>query len=377
LRYAQFQMTEYTFANGSRVTTSPPAAPGAPETQAITGLSSCTPYWFAIKTKDSFGNWSALSNVLGAPTMCGGGGGGFRAQDAGSPRFSAGGAPPAGVRPGSPDPAKAALAIEMSLPDGIPRWSLGYLSADQVGALAGADSASILLQTPGEDGAWRKRSHIVLAGGGQRLGVRALKRPGRIVFLGRYDLQQTWSAVDFDSPGGDSVVSIAAAQSSRRGDVRSSIDGDGSSALDLAAGDTLLVAYAPGLKRDVTPQGWFFIVGPPGSEVAAAGLRRPSLSEKVPLPAAFALRQNHPNPFSERTTIRFELPVASPVRLEVFDLQGRLVRTLAEAQFPAGFHALDWDHRDGRGHGVGAGVYLYRIQAGSFGDQKKMVLLAR
>lgn len=376
LRYAQFPMTEYTFANGSRVTTSPPGAPGAPESQAVTGLSSCTPYWFAIKTKDSFGTWSALSNVLDTPTMCGGGGGGFRAQRAGSPRFSAGGAPLAGVRPGSPDPAQAALAIEMSLPDGIPRWSLGYLSADEVGALAGADSASILLQTPGEDGAWHKRVHIVLATGGQRLGVRAFKRAGRIVFLGPYDLQQTWSAVEFDSPGRDSVVSIAAAHSSRRGDVRSSIDAEGSPTLDLAAGDTLLVAYAPGMKRDVTPQGWFFIVGPPGSEVAAAGLRRPGLSEQAPLPAAFALRQNHPNPFAGRTTIRFELPVASPVRLEVFDLQGRRVAVLAEGQLAPGYHAIAWNRLDGNGTSVRSGVYLYRLTAGTFRDQKKMALLS-
>ena len=376
LRYAPFQMTEYWFSNGSRVTTSTPGAPGTTEGQAILGLSSCTPYWFAIKTKDSLGNWSALSNVLDAPTMCGGGGGGSRAQQAGSPLFSARGAQPAVVKPGAPDPAKAALAIEMSLPDGIPRWSLCYLSAEEVGVLAGADSASVLLQTPGEDGTWRKRSHIVLAAGGQRLGVRALKRAGRIVFLGPYDLQQTWSAVDFDSPAGDSVVSIAAAQSSLLGDVRSSIDVDGSPGLDLDAGDTLLVAYAPGLKRDVTPQGWFFIVGPPGSEVAAAGLRRPGPSEKVPLPAVFALRQNHPNPFSGRTTIRFELPVTSPVRLEVFDLQGRRVAVLVEGETAAGYHAIAWNRQDGNGASVRPGVYLYRLTAGSFRDQKKMALLS-
>jgi hypothetical protein len=375
LRYAPFPITEPTFYACSRVTTSTPAAPGTPENQSVTGLSSCTPYWFAIRAKDPLGNWSALSNVLDAPTLCGGGGGGFRAQQAGSPLFSARGAQLALVRPGSPDASKAALAIEMTLDDGIPRWSLCYLSAEEVGVLADADSASILLQTPGRDTVWHTRSHIALATGGQRLGVRALKRAGRIVFLGPYDLQQTWSAVEYDSPGRDSVVSIAAVQSSHLGDVRSKLDADGSPNLDLAAGDTLVVTYAPGTERDVTPQGWFFIVGPPGSEVAAAGLRRPGVGEKVPLPAAFALRQNHPNPFSSRTTIRFELPVATPVRLEVFDAQGRLVRTLADGQFPAGFHAVEWDQRDKSGRALGPGVYLYRIQAGSFRDQKKMVLL--
>jgi hypothetical protein len=93
------------------------------------------------------------------------------------------------------------------------------------------------------------------------------------------------------------------------------------------------------------------------------------------LPLAFALRQNQPNPFSGHTTIRFELPVKAHVRLEIFDAQGRLIQRLANAQFPAGFHAVDWDKRAERGQSVGAGVYLYRIQAGAFRDRKKMVLL--
>ncbi len=94
-------------------------------------------------------------------------------------------------------------------------------------------------------------------------------------------------------------------------------------------------------------------------------------------PAVFALRQNQPNPAGVMTTIRFELPVEATLRLEVFDAQGRLVRTLASGRFPAGFHGIQWDHRADRGRPVGAGVYLYRIQAGTFRDQKKLVLLER
>jgi hypothetical protein len=95
----------------------------------------------------------------------------------------------------------------------------------------------------------------------------------------------------------------------------------------------------------------------------------------VSIPTSFALRQNRPNPFSASTTIHFDLPFDSPVQIDVFDAQGRLLRTLADGQFPAGFHAVDWDKRTAGGQSVGAGVYLYRIQAGSFHDEKKMVLL--
>ena len=70
--------------------------------------------------------------------------------------------------------------------------------------------------------------------------------------------------------------------------------------------------------------------------------------------------------------IRFELPIATPVRLEVFDLQGRRIATLAEASFPAGFHTVSWDRRDATGVRVKPGIYLYRLEAGAFRDQKKM-----
>jgi flagellar hook assembly protein FlgD len=65
------------------------------------------------------------------------------------------------------------------------------------------------------------------------------------------------------------------------------------------------------------------------------------------------------------------------VRLEIFDIQGRLLRILADAELPMGQHSVDWDLRAQDGRELGAGVYLYRIQAGAFRDQKKMVMLRR
>jgi hypothetical protein len=92
-------------------------------------------------------------------------------------------------------------------------------------------------------------------------------------------------------------------------------------------------------------------------------------------PVRFALEQNRPNPFSGKTTIRFALPIETSVRLEVFDAMGRQLRTLALGPFSAGYCSFDWDHRDGGGNLVRPGVYLYRLTAGSFRSQKKMVLL--
>jgi hypothetical protein len=93
------------------------------------------------------------------------------------------------------------------------------------------------------------------------------------------------------------------------------------------------------------------------------------------LPATFRLGQNYPNPFNPATTIDYDLPTASPVRIEVFNIAGQKVCTLMDCQMPAGQHTAVWDSRDDHGARVGSGVYLYRITAGDFTDTRKMVLV--
>jgi hypothetical protein len=93
------------------------------------------------------------------------------------------------------------------------------------------------------------------------------------------------------------------------------------------------------------------------------------------LPTVFALAQSQPNPFRSTTSIHFDLPVATPVVLDVIDVQGRLVRRLVDGEFQPGFYEAVWDRVDGHGSRVGPGVYFYRIRAGSFAERKKMILL--
>ncbi|MBT4497741.1 MAG: hypothetical protein HOC74_08470 [Gemmatimonadetes bacterium] len=92
-------------------------------------------------------------------------------------------------------------------------------------------------------------------------------------------------------------------------------------------------------------------------------------------PAAFILHANMPNPFNPETTIRFELPRASVVKLEVFDVLGQRVRTLVAEALPAGMHQVVWDGRSERGAAVGNGLYLYRLEAGDFAQMRRMLLL--
>ena len=96
---------------------------------------------------------------------------------------------------------------------------------------------------------------------------------------------------------------------------------------------------------------------------------------EVATPTRFALLQNRPNPFTGGTTINFELPSAVRVRIEVFDPQGRQVRVLADGAYAPGRWSVEWDRRDAAGRTMSPGLYLYRMRAGSYSDQKKMVLL--
>jgi hypothetical protein len=89
----------------------------------------------------------------------------------------------------------------------------------------------------------------------------------------------------------------------------------------------------------------------------------------------FALAQNQPNPFERRTLFQFELPVKTEVTLEIFDLLGRQVKTIAHGIYQPGRHAVAWDRRDRRGVTVAPGIYAYRLIAGSFRARKSMVIL--
>ena len=93
------------------------------------------------------------------------------------------------------------------------------------------------------------------------------------------------------------------------------------------------------------------------------------------VPASFALSQNYPNPFNPTTNIEFALPQHETVKLEVYDILGRLVTTLANNDMPAGTYKVVWNGKDSRGQSVASGLYLYRLQAGSFTAVKKMLML--
>jgi hypothetical protein len=92
-------------------------------------------------------------------------------------------------------------------------------------------------------------------------------------------------------------------------------------------------------------------------------------------PKPLRLLQNFPNPFNPVTTIRFSVPTKSRVALRVYDVAGRLVKTLLSDEIPAGAHAIKWDGTNHKGQNVASGVYFYRLSAPGRDLTRKMVLL--
>ncbi len=101
-----------------------------------------------------------------------------------------------------------------------------------------------------------------------------------------------------------------------------------------------------------------------GALVTVQGVKTP------PGPRSFALMQNYPNPFNPTTVISYELSANSLVTLKVYDILGREVATLVKGKENAGSHSVTFD-----GSRLASGVYFYRLEAGTFSDTKKLVLV--
>ena len=93
------------------------------------------------------------------------------------------------------------------------------------------------------------------------------------------------------------------------------------------------------------------------------------------LPTEFALSQNYPNPFNPSTTIRYALPGDANVRLRVYDIAGRLVKTLIQGTQNAGYYYVMWDGTDNTGKAIASGIYIYELVAGDFRQVNKMMFL--
>jgi hypothetical protein len=98
-------------------------------------------------------------------------------------------------------------------------------------------------------------------------------------------------------------------------------------------------------------------------------------AEDVLIPSINALESNYPNPFNPSTTIRFSLAGPGHASLRIYDVSGRLVRSLVNGTVDSGPHEILWDGTNDRGAGTASGVYFYRLVTDRYAETKRMVLL--
>ena len=100
-----------------------------------------------------------------------------------------------------------------------------------------------------------------------------------------------------------------------------------------------------------------------------------NIKDYINVLAKYSLHQNFPNPFNPTTTLRYDLPEQGHVRITIYDMLGRDVKTLINEYQDPGYKSIIWDATNDYGKPVSAGMYLYQIQAGEYMQTKKMVYL--
>jgi hypothetical protein len=154
---------------------------------------------------------------------------------------------------------------------------------------------------------------------------------------------------------------------------------------DLAAGAssfntdtyTLDITDWPGGPFSVYFQVYFTDnCGDPHNQVLTLDLQPDTLPTPVGGPTyQNRLEANIPNPFNPSTTIRYEVAESGPASIRVYDVSGKLVRTLVNRSHDVGPYETRWDGRDDSGRRVASGVYFYRLESGRFTQTRRMVLL--
>jgi hypothetical protein len=128
------------------------------------------------------------------------------------------------------------------------------------------------------------------------------------------------------------------------------------------------ITLAPG---DIVPNLNFGYYGSYGIDDSKR--RHPAITTKAI--ASTGLTNIRPNPFNPETTIEFSLSERSKVSMTIYDVSGKLIRTLADGELPVGDHAMAWNGRDNSGQAVSSGVYFLQFVTNNFSQTKKLIVL--
>lgn len=371
LRYSTSQITDSNFSTRSMFSNIPiPRLAGTVQSGAsATGLSSCTWYYVAGETRDRAEHWSAIGGRTKIKTLCNGGGGGASLRVArDEPGAAPGGTSPAddlgsisGLRRfARPTELTGQTSVRMvgSFTRGeAAQWQLAFEDFNGNEAVLEATGTQLVVQEPAAGGGWKTRSSLAATPG--PFGVRSLSNSGRVIFPAGTSLE----ALELDPLS----FSCESATHSRLGDLL----GGSTTAPEFASGDTIRLSYTPSEGQGAGEDRVLIPTPAPQSHMTPT----PRQPTAVDLPKVFALYPARPNPFSRATTIRFDLPHAAVVKIELFDVQGRRIATLVNGSLDAGRRSFSWDGRTDRGGRAAAGVYLCRMTTREFTAERRMSLL--
>jgi hypothetical protein len=307
LRYSTSTITAANFNSATQFPTSPPRSAGFPECQVITDLTECTTYYFAIKTLDEAGNWSGISNVQSAATVC-------VDQTASCPSV-----PPDNVAPGN-----------------------AFLSAS-----AGNASMALSWTAPGDDGTSTGTAS-------------------------EYDLRYSPSSINASNFDAAARATIAAPQAA------------GSRECRVVTGLCTGTLYYFAIKTKDERDNWSGIsnattgITKSQGSVAKCGRTGAALlpvpmddTEAALLAGSLSFSKPYPNPARGSTKFQISVPLSvqgAKLRIDVFDVAGRRVRSLVDQTASQGQAQIEWNLLDNSGRRVASGLYMVRV---GIGDTRK------
>ena len=371
LRWSSDSLHSGNVAGATRVTDERfvPGLAGTYQRTTIKVPNSCSYYFFALQTTDESGNsssWSFHGPIRSAG--CSGGGCGeceARAADARDRRESEDSESPLlnrdaeAASAGSVPDTSSVLIANFERDGSRTTWKVSRMARSEVDGLE-PGIEGLLIQSHVPEVGWVTRYALPSHRG--EIGIRSLVEAGRVVMADPSSFQIA------RAPRGFALDSV---RSSRGGEVALGPAESATLSPELNEGDTLTLSFEASQSASSGTADQFIVFRSTGGTTEFRAERAAPASP----PIRFALHQNRPNPFERNTRLTFTLPHASPVRLDIFDMQGRRVRVLADQLFPAGQHELIWDRRTNSGAIAGPGIYFYRIEAGEHRSRRRMIVL--
>ena len=244
--------------------------------------------------------------------------------------------------------------------DNIPGWSVDAPAIDSgVATNSVATDGAFVAWLDSDDGVlWQLTAYTIQAGDALTL---------------KADVRNSWQTTTFDLmlyyDNNGTRVPVARTTGDFKGTVGQSL---AEFSVTYSAGTSAAVGHLLGVAVENTSIPNSFI------EMDNFRLNRTNITSvktKEDQPEVFVLEQSYPNPFNPETTISYQLPQPSEVKIEVYNLMGQYIATLVDSSQESGQYSVQWNGKDFRGQQSPSGVYFVQMVAGSFMQVERMTLL--